>query len=105
MTSTDRRKKLSKILHDILGSDNVYFDPPESVKMKYPAIVYTKSATNNRRADNIRYISSDIYQVTFIHKDADNEIVDAILDIPYTEMNRVFKVNDLRHCVFTTYIQ
>jgi hypothetical protein len=102
---TDRRKKLSEILHDILGSDNVYFDPPESIKMKYPAIVYTRAKIDTRKADNLKYLSSDRFEVTFIHKDADNSIVDAILDIPYASMDRMFKVNDLRHDVFTVYIQ
>ena len=36
----DRRNDLQKLLVEVLGSKNVYFQPPESVKMKYPAIVY-----------------------------------------------------------------
>ena len=31
----DRRLKLHEELCDILGSRNVYFQPPETVKMKY----------------------------------------------------------------------
>ena len=35
------RLDLQKIFEDILGSKNVYFQPPESLKMKYPAIRYS----------------------------------------------------------------
>ena len=41
------RERLSAILHEVLGSDNVYYQPPESVKMKYPAIVYTRDSIDN----------------------------------------------------------
>lgn len=34
------RLNLQTFLEEILESRNVYFQPPESVKMKYPAIVY-----------------------------------------------------------------
>ena len=40
MTTTERRLELHEILCTILGSRNVYFQPPESIKMNYPAIVY-----------------------------------------------------------------
>jgi len=35
----DRRLKLHEILCGILNTRNAYFQPPESVKMNYPAIV------------------------------------------------------------------
>ena len=34
------RLDLQKLLVELLGSDNVYFQPPPSVQMNYPAIVY-----------------------------------------------------------------
>ena len=34
------RLDLQALLEDLLGSRNVYYQPPESVKMNYPAIVY-----------------------------------------------------------------
>ena len=37
------RYELHEFLCEILGSRNVYFQPPESVKMKYPAIVYERT--------------------------------------------------------------
>lgn len=105
MTTKDRRVKVSQMLHSVLGSNNVYFDPPESVKMKYPAIVYTRAKIDTVNADNRKYIGYDRYEVTFIRKDADSDIVDAILEFPYCEHVREFKASDLYHDVFTLYIQ
>ena len=34
------RLDLQALLEDLLGSRNVYYQPPESDKMNYPAIVY-----------------------------------------------------------------
>lgn len=105
MTKTEQRRvKLSKTLHNILGSDNVYFDPPESVKMKYPAIVYSREKINTSNANNHKYFIYDRYEVTFIRKDPDHEILDALLEMPFTEHIRDFTSQDLYHDVFTVYV-
>ena len=41
---------------DILGSPNVYFQPPANVLMNYPAIVYALKGIDTVRADNRVYI-------------------------------------------------
>lgn len=104
METKDRRLKISQMLHNVLGSNNVYFDPPESVKMKYPAIVYTRAKINTISADNKKFVSYDRFEVTFIRKEADSTIVDAILELPYCEHVREYKASDLYHDVFTVYV-
>ena len=104
METKDRRLKISQMLHNVLGSNNVYFDPPESVKMKYPAIIYTRAKTNTKSADNKKFVSYDRFEVTFIRKEADSTIVDAILELPYCEHVREYKASDLYHDVFTVYV-
>ena len=46
------RLDLQTFLEELLKSKNVYFQPPESVKMKYPAIVYALDDIENVHADN-----------------------------------------------------
>ena len=41
------RLDLQALLEDLLGSRNVYYQPPESVKMNYPAIVYALEDIEN----------------------------------------------------------
>ena len=105
MTNTEQRRvKLSEMLHNALGSENVYFDPPESVKMKYPAIVYSREKINTSNADNKKYFVYDRYEVTFIRKDPDSDVLDKLLDMPYTEHVRDFTSQDLYHDIFTVYV-
>lgn len=104
MTIEDRRLKLSAILHDILGTDEVYYEPPESVRMTYPSIVYSRSSIETKSADNIKYLRNDRYSITFIRKDADNPVLDKLLQLPYCQHSSSFKTNGLYHDIFNIYI-
>lgn len=80
MGTQARRLKLHEQLCDILGSRNVYYQPPASVKMKYPAIVYSRDTNRKFNADNKKYLSYDSYTLTFICLDPDSDIPDKIDD-------------------------
>ena len=55
------RLKLHEELVEVLGSRYVYFQPPESIKMNYPAIVYERYDIPNRSANNDIYLQSVKY--------------------------------------------
>ena len=97
------RERLSAILHEVLGSDNVYYQPPESVKMKYPAIVYTRDAIDNTYANNEVYKQERAYTITVIDKNPDSEIVEKVSRLPRCQHNRHFTSDNLNHDVFTLY--
>lgn len=99
----DRRLELHEILCDILGSRNVYYQPPESVKMSYPAIVYERSNIDNKFANNGVYMQSPGYTITVIDKDPDSEIVTKISKLQTCRFNRHFTSDNLNHDVFTLY--
>ena len=46
-----KRKDLQKLLEQTLGSRNVYFQPPATIKMQYPAIRYELVEMHTKRAD------------------------------------------------------
>ena len=94
------RIKLQNILEEILGSRNVYFQPPENIKMKYPAIVYTRSDIKNTYADNEVYKQDNVYQITVIDTNPDSDIVKKISKLPMCRYNRNFKSDNLNHDVF-----
>ena len=48
------RLNLHNELIKMLGTNNVYYQPPESIKMKYPAIVYSKSNIRSTFANDSR---------------------------------------------------
>ena len=97
------RLELHEVLCEVLGSRNVYFNPPSSVKMKYPAIVYNRKNIENTHADNGVYIQSDVYEATVIDSDVESEAVTKMSKLPKCRFDRNFKSDELDHNVFTIY--
>lgn len=80
------RIELDAILRSTLGSDHVYFDPPESFKLKFPCIVYHDSGRIVWKADNGNYIKFKRYMLNYMTKDADDPMVDTIEELQYCTM-------------------
>ena len=97
------RLNLQTKLEEILGSRNVYYQPPASVKMKYPAIVYRRKDIDTRFANNVVYMQSSSYEVVLIDKNPDSDFVDKILRLPYCSYDRHYTSDNLNHDVFTIY--
>lgn len=97
------RLQLQTELEELLGSRNVYFQPPASVRMQYPAIVYSRSNIENRHADNNVYMQSCFYEITVIDEDPDSEIVEKVSKLPACRFDRHYKADNLNHDVFTLY--
>lgn len=114
------RLELHEKLKELLGSDNVYFSPPESVKMKFPCIVYELDPYQTDNADNRIYFIHKKYSLTYISKDPDagefkeapryeekdakNVIEDILFAFaPYARHDRRFISDNLMHDAFTIY--
>lgn len=98
MSREDRRLRLQSMLESILGSRNVYFQPPASITMNYPCIVYNFTGVYATQADNSKYLKSDAYDVTVITKDpVFDEVNEALLEIPYCRFSRHFVNDNLHH--------
>lgn len=99
----ESRLKLQTELETILGSRNVYFQPPESIRMIYPAIVYSRARIDNRHANDFVYKQDDAYEVIVIDRNPDSEIVRKISKLPKCRFDRHYKADNLNHDVFTLY--
>ena len=97
------RLELQTKLEELVGSKNVYYQPPESVKIKYPAIVYSKSRIDTRSADDMSYISTKCYELTVIDKRPDNEVINKLLAMPMCSFSTHFISDNLHHDVLTLY--
>lgn len=97
----DRRLELHEILCKTLNSRNVYYQPPESIKMQYPAIVYSRNNIDNDFANDSVYNQSLVYQVIVIDEDPDSEIVRKVSLLPMCRFDRHYTVDNLNHDVFT----
>lgn len=94
---------LHEVLVDILGSRNVYFQPPADYKMTYPCIVYERSRIEADFADNLPYNFRDRYQVTVISKNPDSELPKKIASLPMCAHDRHYTASNLHHDVFNLY--
>lgn len=96
-----RRLELDEIFHEICS--NVYFEPPSSVKMKYPAIRYKRSGIDRLHADNEPYLTDTAYDVTVIDRDPDSSVAYAVSQLPLCRHNRHYYADNLSHDVFLIY--
>lgn len=106
----DSRLKLHKILTDIMididpsyGANHVYFQPPESMVINYPCIVYERSTGDTQFADDNSYIFKIRYQITAIDINPDSKIFQKIAMIPGATMDRHYVADNLHHDVFNLY--
>jgi hypothetical protein len=94
------RFELHDVLTTILGNDHVYFQPPPTVQMAYPCIVYARDYELSRFADDRPYSVRKRYLVTVIDKDPDSQIPDEIAQLPLCIYDRFYTADNLNHDVF-----
>lgn len=94
------RESLNGELKKILGNDNVYFQPPESIKLKYPCIIYSLKDMNITNANNRKYLRNRKYELMLIDKDPDSVYVDKILNFHYCRLGNIYTTDSLNHFIF-----
>lgn len=99
----DRRNELHALLTALMGNGNVYFQPPESLKLEYPCIIYNRDRIDIRHADNVPYRHVKRYQITVVDADPDSDIPDKVTMLPSCSFERAFTADNLNHDVFTLY--
>ena len=100
----ESRLELHEELKGILGTDKVYFQPPESIKLSYPCIVYERSDISSKRANNKHYYSVNCYTLTVIDKNPDSQFANQILEhFKMCRFNRRFVTDNLYHDVLILY--
>lgn len=99
----DRRLELQEILENVLNSRYVYFQPPESVKLRYPCIVYERNNGDSYYANNAPYTFRQSYTLTLIDPDPDSEFIKKLAALPFCRFDRHFASDNLNHDVFNIY--
>jgi hypothetical protein len=97
------RLQLQSELEELLGSRNVYFQPPASVKMQYPAIRFRLNDIEKDHADDGVYRGLKSYELILIDPNPDSIYVDKIIQLPYCRFDRHYPADNLNHYVFTLY--
>lgn len=86
-----------------MGNKNVYYQPPESLKIQYPAIIYKKSNISSSHADNMKYSNFTRYEIIVLDKSVDNEVIQKILELPLSSFDRHYTASNLNHDVINLY--
>lgn len=97
------RLDLHSKLEQLLGSKNVYYQPPESMKIEYPAIIYRKQDIDTKNADDSTYLKNRCYGVTIIDRLPDNRCIDKLLEWPMCSYDRHYTADNLNHDVLTLF--
>lgn len=92
-----KRLDLHNKLVETIGSDAVYFQSPESVKMKYPCIVYNLAYIDTSHADDGSYITHYRYDVTYITRDPDDKNIENIKNLSAIKFDRYYSADNLHH--------
>ena len=92
-------------LHQLLETftDNVYFQPPTNVQLKYPCIIYKRDFANTEFADDKPYNFKLRYMVTIIDPNPDSEIPSKVASMPLSLFNRFYTADNLNHDVYNVY--
>lgn len=97
------RTDLNALFVDILESENVYFQPPASIQLSYPCIIYSRDYIEATHADNAVYGTKHRYSVTVIYKNPDDPIPGKISKLPLCRFDRHFTADNLNHDIFNLY--
>lgn len=98
-----QRLELQTLLESLNPNGGVYFQPPATIKMTYPAIVYQRQFVDDEHADNQAYIQTKRYMVTYIDRDPDSDVPDKIGRLPLCRYDRFYVADNLNHDVFDLY--
>jgi len=92
-------------LHNVLCALDtdirVYYQPPEGMKLTYPCIVYNLSDKSTRYANNRPYGWKNLYDLTYISRSPDDEILDQIGLLEGCRFDRHFIYDNLHHYIYT----
>ena len=100
MLDEEKRIQLGILLKTLLGSENIYFQPPTNTQLRYPCFLYTLNDLPNKKANNNKYIRNLSFIVTYISKTPDLERIQQIHQSEGFEYQRSYTTEGLNHTVF-----
>lgn len=99
-----RRLQLQRELEQLLGSEEVNFQPPESIRLTYPCINYSINVGDTLRADDRVYRRLQGYTLMVISSDPDNTIAEDLLEhFLYARFVRRYISDNLYHDIVEIY--
>lgn len=99
------RLELSGILEGVMERcgevPHLYFQPPESVKLEYPCIIYKLRTMTNSYADNAPYMTNIGYDITYITRSPSSKVPTEMVKEPMIGFDRYYTASSLHHYAYT----
>lgn len=97
------RLDFDRFIKSKINVEHVYFQPPSTVRMEYPAILYNLADIKNIHADNLHYQHFKAYQLMLITSNPDDPNIDIIAGLPMCQFDRWYAADNLNHYVYTIF--
>ena len=95
------RVELQELLKEYC--DTVYFQPPSSIRINYPCIVYNRSTDDINRANDKLYMKEKMYRVTVMDKNPDSDIADRLQELPWAVIISRDVIDNIYHTTLNIY--
>lgn len=99
------RLELSGVLEDVMSrcgeNPQLYFQPPETVKLVYPCIIYKLRTMTSSYADNAPYMTTIGYDITYITRSPTSKVPVELSKEPMFGFDRYYTANNLHHYAYT----
>lgn len=99
----DVQGRLETAMSMVEYTPHVYYQPPESIKLAYPCIVYGRDNFDMKYANDHIYKDMTKYTVTVMDVNPVSPLVDVLRTIPYCRMDREFTTTGIHHFIFTLF--
>lgn len=102
---------MARTIHDLrdelislLPNDTqCYIQPPGDESMSYPCVLIDRTRPSISNANDKKYLIFKHYTLTYIYYDVDDPMVDILTNLPYCELDRHYKFENLYHSVFNIF--
>lgn len=96
LPNVDMRGRMHTLFKRI--TKNVYYQPPSSIRLEYPCIVYQPVSVETQSANDIGYLNTTSYQITVIDRDPESLIPYEILNsFSKGRLEQMYTTDNLHH--------
>lgn len=101
----DSYLELQDRFEELLGNQNVYFEPPPGTHMKFPCIRFKRASFDPRWANNNVYIMNQMYEAILIYKTPNSPLPMKMAQQPLCSHIRQYTADNLTHDVYHIYLK
>lgn len=97
--------KVGDILSNVIGDpERVHFQPSESVKLKFPCLIFKFDGYKDFFANDGRHMLREKYSVTHVYQNPEADLQEEILSsFLFASFDRPYIADNLYHDVYTIY--